>query len=489
MTTTVRIESFGTVTQVRMPLVTVTGLANITNNEVVLFESGKLGQVLSFSGSEVTIMALDQSPIKIGSTVTGTGQPLEINLDQSILGQVISPLGETVIKTSSTSSSTTPLKPQSRRIDTHPLPLEARSAITDQLVTGISYVDSLLPLAKGQRELIVGDRQTEKTPFLYQVMVAQAKLGSKIVFGLVGKRFQEIAQLSAFISSENIQDSVVVVASSSEDSPSVISLTPFTAMTVAEYLRDEGSDVLVIFDDLTTHAKYVREVALLANQFPGRDSYPGNIFYTHARLLERAGAFKVGTQSLAITALPVAQSQENELTDFIVSNLISITDGHLLFDTNLKKTGHHPPINTGLSVTRVGKQTQTALARQLNRELNILLNRYHKLLALTHFGNELAADAQLLLRRGEVLVQFLEQQSTENVPQSIQQIGTAIIVLGWWDDADPDQIKNYRQAITKASQTKEFSSIFASLAQLTSYDQFSQQLHAHKKTLESLWQH
>jgi F-type H+-transporting ATPase subunit alpha len=338
------------------------------------------------------------------------------------------------------------------------------------------------------RQLITGDRLTEKSPFLNQVILSQAQAGSKIVFAVIGKRSQEIAQLAAFAQHHKLQDSLVIVASSAQDATSVISLTPFTAMTVAEYLRDQGHDVVVIFDDLTIHAKYIREISLLANQFPGRDSYPGNIFYTHARLLERAGAFSIGDTVSTITALPVAESQNSELTDFIVSNLISITDGHLLFDAVLKQMGQHPPINTSLSVTRVGKQTQTTLARQVNRQLGIFLNQYHKLQTLTHFGNELSSDAQQVLVRGKILTAFLAQESLELVPQSVQLLGAALILQGWWDQLDSHIIKKYRQLLTKASRTEGHKQLVTTLTASPDYQTLLAEMTKNKKAIEKIWQ-
>ena len=438
-------KNSGTITRLHYPLVTVKGMSGIGPGELVRFGNGTTGMILHCSTAEAEVMALGKIPLSSGETVSPTGKNIQFPADDSLLGKVISPLGEVLLGEQVGQSGA------ERLIDTAPPNLTHRAPITEFLYTGISLVDSFLPLALGQRELVAGDRKTSKSGFLLQAMLAQVQRGSKVVYCLIGKRREEIKYLANIVAEHEIQDSVVIVASSALDPASQIILTPFTAMMVAEYFRDQGEDVLVIFDDLTTHARYYREVALLGRSFPGRDSYPGDIFYVHARLLERAGNFTISTKKkeyAAITALPVAETVESELTDYIVSNLISITDGHLLFDTQLLQRGQHPPINLSLSVTRVGKQTTSPLQREMNQKLSIFLNQYEKTLRLTHFGSELSDEAKSTLKRGSLLMEFLDQDALEIVPLAVQSVIPALIYGGFWDEREVKDIGHYRKKMS-----------------------------------------
>ncbi len=227
-----------------------------------------------------------------------------------------------------------------------------------------------------------------------------------------------------FIIQQQLYDQVVMIVTTSQDSPSMIHIAPFSAMTLAEYFRDQGKEVLIVLDDLTTHAKYYREVSLLVKRFPGRDSYPGDIFYTHARLLERAGNYQVADQQVAITCLPVAETTENDLTDYIVSNLIGITDGHILFDHTEFIKGRRPAINPLASVTRVGKQTQSELEQDLTQQLTQFIGKYRRSVNYSHFGSELSEEIRKLLKLGEEVYRFFTQQ-----PQQVYSKATQILVL------------------------------------------------------------
>lgn len=479
-------KNTGTITSIHMPIIEVRGLTKVRPQELVELSDGNKGIILNCSQDMSEIMVLKPQAVSLKTTVTATGGPLTLNVGDQLLGTVISPLGEVLLGKSNRKSVVT----EKRAIDVSPPSLQKRKPLSEPLFTGLTIIDSLLPLARGQRELIAGDRKTSKTPILLQIMLAQVQQKSKVVYCLIGKRKEEVRSLVDLIEKHEIGDSVVVVSSNPLDSASEIALTPFTAMTVAEYFRDRGENVLIILDDLTTHAKYYREVSLLARSFPGRDSYPGDIFYVHARLLERAGGFVVDGKrnTIAITALPVAETLDNEMTDYIVSNLISITDGHLLFDTHLLQQGHKPPINTSLSVTRVGKQVQTRLQRSLNRELSIFLNTYYRLLSLAHFGSELSPETAATLKRGAILTAFLHQNWMEIVPLSIQIAGCSLILQGEWDNADDKAIGQYRKALsehyrlsTKAQQ------YFDTLMENASFADLTKALHKDRTKLKQLW--
>ena len=396
-------QEFGQVELVRHPLVAVRGLPGAQIGELVQFSNGTYGQVFSLGAELIDILVFSAQPLVVGETVTRFGHALLISMSSRLVGATITPLSKLALE-------------QGRQIDTPPQELAMRRRITQPLTTGVSLVDLVLPLGKGQRQLIVGDRKTGKTTFAIQLSELQAKTGALVVYAVIGKLQSEIKKIQETLHKKGIADAVTLVASAADDPPSVIYQTPFVAMAVAEYLNSLGRDVVVIFDDLTTHAKYYREVALIGKRFPGRDSYPGDIYFMYARLLERGGCFVHPTDSkntVAISCLPIAETTDADLTDFIISNLISMTDGHLLFDSMVYAQGHRPAIHPGLSVTRVGKQTQCPVHRDLTHQVTSFINQYQKTISLTHFGAELTDNTQLILNRGELLFALLDQQKNK----------------------------------------------------------------------------
>jgi len=473
-------SSQGQVTAVRYPIVQANGLQSVYPQELVHFGEGGFGQVLSTDKNSVTIMAFGRDIPRVGSQVEASDRKLSLRLCPDIIGSSIDAIGNHL---GSTPDCDHPK--EKRDIDIPPVLLERRAPITQTLKTGVALADLLLPLGKGQRELIVGDRKTGKTTFLVQTAKMQIALGNIVVYASIGKKSDEVKELQETLAKAKILDKCCLVLSTSADTPSAITMTPFTAMTVAEYIRDLGHDVVVILDDLTTHAKYYREISLLAKHFPGRDSYPGDMFFTHARLLERAGNFYLPNgKTAAITCLPVAETRDGELTNFIVSNLISITDGHLFFNTELFTRGMRPAIHAGLSVTRVGKQTQTPVERDLNYSLSLFLSQYEKTRKLSHFGAELNDYTRVLLARGDVLMAFFNQTKNISVPPAVMVFFASSIFLDWFNDTAPQDlvlqrdvcVKNY----TQQPKTKE---TLDRLAALPSFKELSENLERHKSLL------
>src|SRR5258708_6702594 len=291
------------------------------------------------------------------------------------MGQTINPLGELL------DPSLPFTEPQELRdIDAKPVGISGRQKITSPRVTGISLIDLLIPLGRGQRELIIGDRKTGKTSLLMTTIKKQVSEGVIAIYAAIAKKKSDIKRLQEFFVQEQIMDKVIIVATSSYDSPSLIYQTPYAAMAIAEYFRDQGIHSLLILDDLSTHAKFYRELSLLARRFPGRDSYPGDIFYVHSRLLERGGNFKHKTAGeVSITVLPVVEIVEGDFTGYISTNVMGITDGHIYLDSNIYYQGMRPAVNIPLSVTRVGRQTVDKLTRDVNKNLTSFLANYEKL--------------------------------------------------------------------------------------------------------------
>src|SRR3989344_4905266 len=408
------------------------GLPEVKPGELVLFETkdpslpSQLGQVLSFNENSVELLFFSKDLPTPGTKIVRTNELLKIPLGDELLGNVIDPLGKSL------EDKMLNIKPTaiSGPINTLASGITTRKSIKRHFVTGVPIVDLLLPLGYGQKQLIIGDRKTGKTDFLLQSVLTQAKLGKICVYGAIGKRKLDIKKLRDVFVNYEIMDRIVIVASGPQDPTSLIYLTPYSAMTISEYFRDEGHDVLLVLDDLSTHAKFYREISLLGKKFPGRNSYPGDIFYTHASLLERAGNFITPNGERAITCLPVAETIQGDLSGYIQTNLMSMTDGHLYFDTDFFGKGRRPAINPFLSVTRVGKQTQSIVKREITREILSFLTLFEKMQSFTHFGAELNETTKVTISVGQELIKFFQQQPSSTIPINAQIL---LFCLLWLD--------------------------------------------------------
>jgi F-type H+-transporting ATPase subunit alpha len=382
---------------------------------------------------EVEVLVLSKKLIVVGARVTRTGQKLAVEVGEWILGKTVDVMGRQ-IQGSDTVRTDNVLK----SVDVTPRGIVGRRKITRQLVTGVIMVDMMIPVGHGQRELVMGDRKTGKSYLLWQVILSQAKLGSVCIYAAVGKKRTEIAKAADFFLEHKVADNTVVVATSSEDSAGEIYLCPYTAMSIAEYFRDLGRDVLLVLDDMSTHAKFYRELSLLSRKFPGRDSYPGDIFHVHSKLLERGGNFEVKKTDgqmgeAAITCLPVVETVQGDVTGYIQTNLMSMTDGHVYFDSDLFFKGRRPAINPFISVTRVGHQTQSKLGRDIGRILFDLLNNYEKTQGFLRFGAELGENSRQILAMGDKVLQFFDQPAYSVVPLSVGGVMLALLLSGIWD--------------------------------------------------------
>lgn len=416
---------YGEIVQVKYPIIILDGLPNARLHEMLIFEDGTLGEVFAVLKDQVQAVAYSREPLKLKLRATYLDKFLSTPVGMELMGHTIDPLGrpfseEDVFK-----------KPAvEREIDIQPLGISARARIDQLLLTGISVVDLMLPLGKGQRELVVGDRKVGKTGFLLSVMKNQAALGAKIVYVALARQQNEIKKVQEYFQQEKMEKNLIIVATLPYESPGLIFLTPYTGMTQAEYLRDEGFDVLLVIDDLSTHARFYRELALIAKRFPGRDSFPGDIFYIHSRLLERGGNFKTPHGNKAISVLAVTEITEGDFTGFIPTNLMSMTDGHIFFDNDLFYEGRRPAVNIFLSVTRVGRQAQPPLLRDINRELTVFLSHFSKLMNVSQFGAELAEEAKQSLKTGKLIEKLFQQEYGEIIPLEEQLICLAIAWLG-----------------------------------------------------------
>jgi len=461
---------YGVVYQVSHPIVFIEGLPSVKTREVVLFENGQKGEVFGITRGKVEARIFSHEPIQVGAKVTRTDELVSIPVGPELLGHTIDPLG-------------VPLDPadryvqpkQSRSLDAKPIDISGRQKIATSLSTGVSLIDLLVPLGRGQRELVIGDRKTGKTSLLMTTIKTQVNLGVVAIYAAIAKKKSDIKKLQEFLAVEKITDKVIIIATSAYDSPSLIYQTPYSAMAIAEYFRDQGIHSLVILDDLSTHAKFYRELSLLARRFPGRDSYPGDIFYTHSRLLERAGNFKhpkVG--EVSITCLPVIEIIEGDLTGYVSTNVMGITDGHIYLDSNIYYQGMRPAVNIPLSVTRVGRQTLNKLAREMNKTLTVFLTRYDKLKNLSHFGQELTSEVKKNLLLGDLVYKFFNQPYQETIPNVVQLVLMSMILQDLIDNKQMmDQTK---KGMIKACAEPETKKFFDSLMKTNDLKGFNQNI-------------
>jgi len=415
---------YGTVYQVSHPIVFIEGIPSVKTHEVVLFESGQRGEVFTINRGKIEVRIFSHEPVRVGTRVTRTDQLLSLPVGKELLGQTINPLGEPLDPGVAFTKPT-----EMRDLDATPVGIAGRQKITTHMSTGISLIDLLLPLGMGQRELIIGDRKTGKTSLLMTTIKKQVYNGSICIYAAIAKKKSDIKKMQEFFVQDKIMDKVIIVATSSYDSPSLIYQTPYAGMAIAEYFRDLGQHTLLILDDLSTHAKFYRELSLLARRFPGRDSYPGDIFYVHSKLLERAGNFKHPTVGeVSITCLPVIEIVEGDLTGYVSTNVMGITDGHIYLDSNIYYQGLRPAVNIPLSVTRVGRQTLDKLSREINKDLMVFLARYAKLQNLSHFGQELTDDVKKDLRLGDMVYKFFNQSYHVTIPTKVQLVILSMIL-------------------------------------------------------------
>lgn len=425
-----KIGEYGIVEEIQYPIVLIAGLPGVQLHEILEFETGEMGEAFVLERDFVQALVFSSKPVKVGTQVTRTGRFFSMNVGDELLGQMIDPLGVPISKSNNFK------KPSEEREINTPAPgLSARSRIKSPFLTGVSIIDLMVPLGCGQKELIIGDRKTGKTSFLLAALKNQMKQGSIVVYAAIARKQSDVKKIQDFFEEEK-RDNFVIVATSPHDSPSLIYMTPYSAMTIAEYFKEKGRNVVIVFDDLSTHAKFYREVSLLARRFPGRDSYPGDIFHAHAKLLERAGNFKHPTEKgkdVSITALPIVEIVEGDLTGYIATNLMGITDGHIFFDSNMYYQGMRPAVNTSLSVTRVGRQANSNLVRAVNHELTSFLALYEKMQEFSHFGAELTDNVKQILKTGDTIYDFFEQNYNVVMPPEVQMTLLSMLWLKFFE--------------------------------------------------------
>jgi len=412
----VRTQEVGYAISSRDFLVFLDGMPTVKINDLVVSESGKRGWVHSLLRNEVEILMLDEGAINAGELFKRSDSRLSIALGEFLLGRAINPLG-IPIDGKRMLSDTNEVKSE---LDRKAPNINFRKFIKDQFQTGITLIDSLIPLGKGQRELVVGDAHSGKTAFTIDLILNQKDANVICIYASIGKPISQLKSILEVLKATGAMEYCVVIAASSSEAAPLIYLTPQTAFTIAEYFQKSGRDVLLILDDIGSHAKIYREISLLSGRNPGRESFPGDIFYQHSHLFERAGNFKDENGGGSITALPILEVNLSDFATFLPTNLVGMTDGHLLFNSNLRNQGTTPAIDISLSVTRVGRQTQKRIQNLLSGKIRDLFARSTELETVSKFSAELPFQTRLILKQKEILKELLNQENGTKIPLSSQ---------------------------------------------------------------------
>lgn len=435
----------GYVLSIRDYLAYLDGLPTVRVNDLVENDLGIRGVITSLLPDKVEVWILDEGSTAPGQLFKRTEKKLSINGGDYLLGRAINPLGVPIDGKGPISK----LSGTSLDLDQSAPPMDMRKFIDTQFITGIALIDTLIPLGKGQRQLILGDAHSGKTPFLIDLIVNQVKTGTLCVYTAIGKPITQVRSVIDTLAETGALKNTVIIAASSTDTPPLIFYTPYAGMSVAEYFQKQGKDALLILDDLGTHAKVYRELSLLGGRSPGRESYPGDIFYTHARLLERAGNFSSQGGGGSITALPVIELNTSDFTNFIPTNLMAMTDGHLLFRAELYGQGSRPAVDISVSVSRVGRQTQNRLQNLLSQLLRQILTEGSQLETVSRFSGELPPQTRLLLYRKEMIEELNKQEPLVFIPTEIQIILYGLVFTSLFNEKNPLLLRKNKQKIIK----------------------------------------
>jgi F-type H+/Na+-transporting ATPase subunit alpha len=457
-----RIESFdtsiearneGTIVGVSDGIVRIHGLADVMSYEMLEFPGNTYGLALNLERDSVGAVVLgDYKHLTEGDSVKCTGRVLEIPVGDAMLGRVIDTLGNPVDgKGEITTSETSPLEKVAPGV------IE-RKSVDQPVQTGIKAIDSMVPIGRGQRELIIGDRQTGKTALAVDAIINQKDTGVKCIYVAVGQKASSIAQVMRKLEEHGALQNTIIVAAPSADSAAMQFLAPYSGCTLGEYFRDRGEDALIIYDDLTKQAWAYRQVSLLLRRPPGREAYPGDVFYLHSRLLERAarvnadyvekytnGAVTGKTGSL--TALPIIETQAGDVSAFVPTNVISITDGQIFLETDLFNAGIRPAINAGLSVSRVGGAAQTKIIKKLGGGIRLALAQYRELAAFSQFASDLDEATRQQLQRGERVTELMKQGQYQ--PMSVAEMAASLFAAneGYLDDIESRKVVDFERAL------------------------------------------
>lgn len=468
-TETADVKETGVVLSVGDGIARVYGLKNVVSGELLSFPNNIKGLALNLEYENVGVVLMgDDSKVEEGDTVQRTGTVISIPVGEALLGRVVDPLG-------------TPLdgKGEIKTTQTRPMEVVApgvveRAPVKQPLQTGLKAIDSLVPIGKGQRELIVGDRQTGKTAIALDTILNQKNMAEKdraiCIYVAIGQKQSTVAQVVQTLTDYGALPYTIVVCATASDPASLLYIAPYAACAMGEYFMWKGKDVLIVYDDLSKHAQAYRQMSLLLRRPPGREAYPGDVFYLHSRLLERACKLSDKNGGGSMTALPIIETQANDMSAYIPTNVISITDGQIYLEADLFHSGIKPAVNAGLSVSRVGGSAQTKVMKKVAGTLRIDMAQYNELAAFAQFGSELDKESQAQLARGQRMNELLKQDQYKPMSVEMQALVLFAGTSGFLDGVPVSDVRDYENKLTEwfASEKKD---LMAELALATGLDE------------------
>lgn len=444
------IKEVGKVLSVSDGVARVEGLKSIASGERVIFESGQHGMALNLNPDVVDIVIFNNAQnIKEGESVSRTGQMNTVPVGMELLGRVLDPLGNAIDG-----------KDSLEKLPHHPVMapapgIIARSSVNKPIQTGIKGIDALVPIGRGQRELIIGDRQTGKTAIILDTILSQKEKNETLpdneklfcIYVAIGQKQSTVRDIMRILEEKGALDYTVIVSATASDSAAMQYLAPYAGCTIGEYFRDNGMNAIVFYDDLSKHAVAYREMSLLLKRPTGREAYPGDVFYLHSRLLERAAQLNKENGGGSLTALPVIETQEGDVSAYIPTNVISITDGQIFLETNLFLQGVRPAINVGLSVSRVGSAAQSKAMKKVAGSLKLDLAQYREVMNFSQFASDLDPATQSLLNRGSRLTEIMKQKQYQPYSMPEEVISIFAGVNGYLDNIDLDKVSSFESKL------------------------------------------
>lgn len=439
----------GTVTLVGDGIARVYGVRNCMSGELLEFEDGSFGVAQNLESETVSVALLsDSNKIKEGSKVKRTNKVLSVPVGEELLGRVVNALGMPIDGKGAVNCKTT------RPVEAEAPGIIERQNVSVPLQTGIKAIDGMIPIGRGQRELIIGDRQTGKTEIAIDTIINQKNSDVLCIYVAIGQKSTSVVQIANELAKSGAMDYTIIVSASASESAPLQYIAPYSGCAMAEYFREQGKDVLIVYDDLSKHAVAYRALSLLIRRPPGREAYPGDVFYLHSRLLERAACVAPEYGGGSITALPIIETQAGDVSAYIPTNVISITDGQIFLETELFHSGVMPAINPGISVSRVGGSAQIKAMKKVSGELKLLYSQYRELQSFAQFGSDLDADTKSRLALGERIVEVLKQKRNSPVSVGCQVCIIYAVINGYLNDIPVNRVPEYEQALYLKMQTE-----------------------------------
>lgn len=436
------ISETGTVITVGDGVAKIYGLEKAMSGELVDFGGGVFGMVLNLEEDAVGVAILgDDTRVKEGSSVKRTGKIVQVPAGEALLGRVVNALGVAIDGKGDLNAK------EFRKVEIKAPGIVARQSVNEPMQTGIKAIDAMIPIGRGQRELIIGDRQTGKTAVALDTIINQKGRGVICIYVAIGQKQSTVAQVVNTLRENGALDHTIIVAATASEQAPMQFLAAYTGVTMGEYFRDSGKHALIVYDDLTKQAQAYRQLSLLLRRPPGREAYPGDVFYLHSRLLERAAKLSDKMGGGSLTALPIIETQAGDVSAYIPTNVISITDGQIFLESDLFYSGVRPAVNVGISVSRVGGSAQIKSMKQVSGTLRLDLAQYREKAAFAQFGSDLDAATQKQLARGQRLVEILKQDQYVPMPVERQTLMVYAGTKGYLDKFPVASLKNYEKQL------------------------------------------